>query len=161
MRIEKNCFLQGIRIHELGIIQVPTLAFLYVPTEFQEFPDSFFLEVRDARLPSARLAFGKEDSFLFLSKLGTICLFDKIFEHIEKLKMEYLEYDKTDEFKNRFGYEDYTKEQEKNLAEIKLMTREYCLEKILKEIDKVEQKTIKHFIKNQSKFLNKIYKKPE
>ena len=37
--------------------------------------------------------------------------------------------------------------------------REVYLNKILDQIDKIEKKSIKFFIKNQDKYLNKIYKK--
>lgn len=155
MRIEKDTYLQNLRVAYLRPIQVPELALLHTPTEYQDFPDEFFMRIKDGRIP-----FGQEHGYLYLSKLGTICLFDKIYE---ELKDQYEGWMK--EIKSELSKEsssDTIKYYEELLEEFgPEPDREIYLNKILDQIDKIEKKSMKFFIKNQDKYLNKIYKKPD
>jgi len=155
MRIEKDTYLQNLRVAYLTPIQVPELALLHRPTEYQEFPDEFFMRVKDGRI-----RFGQEHGYLFLSKLGTICLFDKIYEVLKVQHAESVEYIK--DILSGQICERERKYHEEWLEKIGPQPdREIYLAKILGEIDKIEKKGIKFFIKNQDKYLNKIYKKPD
>jgi hypothetical protein len=155
MRIEKDTYLQNLRVAYLRPIQVPELALLHTPTEYQDFPDEFFMRIKDGRIP-----FGQEHGYLFLSKLGTICLFDKIFE---ELKDQY--FASIEEIKSTLSEDcspNIRKSYEEWLEKLgEEPEKEVYLNKILDQIDKIEKKSIKFFIKNQDKYLNKIYKKPD
>lgn len=155
MRIEKDTYLQNLRVAYLNPIQVPELALFHTPTEYQQFPDEFFMRIKDGRI-----CFGQEHGYLFLSKIGTICLFDKIYDFLK------------DDYFSRVAYmkEELSKEITDSLREHYEQSlealgpepdREVYLNTILKKIEKIEQKSIKFFIKNQEKYLNKIYKKPD
>lgn len=155
MRIEKDTYLQNLRIADLKPIQVPELALFYTPTEYQEFPDEFFMRVKDERI-----RFGQEKGYLFLSRLGTICLFDKIYENLKGQHAESLEYIK-DVLSKDISAEE-RKYHEEWLEKIGPQPdREVYLNKILGKIEKIEKKGIKFFMKNQDKYLNKIYKNPD
>lgn len=154
MRIEKNTYLQNLRVAELRPIQVPELALLHTPTEYQDFPDEFFMRIKDGRIP-----FGQEHGYLFLSKIGTICLFDKIYEELIKQYVVSIKEIKSTLAKEchpsiRENYEEWL---EKLGPE---PNRDVYLNKILSQLDKIEKKSVKFFINNKDKYLNKIYKKP-
>lgn len=155
MRIEKDTYLQNLRVAHLRPIQIPELALFYTPKEYQDFPDEFFMRVKDGRL-----CFGQEKGYLYLSKIGTICLFDKIYEELKDQYFNSLEEIKSTLSENcspniRKNYEEWLEK----LGEEP--DREVYLNKILDQIDKIEKKSVKFFIKNQDKYLNKTYKKPD
>ena len=155
MRIEKDTYLQNLRVAYIGAIQVPELTLFHTPAEYQEFPDEFFIRVKDGRI-----RFGQEHGYLFLSKLGTICLFDKIYENLKG------QHEASVKYINEILSQEIDPQQRKYHEEWleKIGTepnREIYLNEILNDIDKIEKKGIKFFIKNQEKYLNKIYKNPD
>lgn len=155
MRIEKDTYLNNLRVAHLEPIQVPEFALIHTPTEYQELPDEFFM-----RLKSGRICFGQEHGYLFLSRLGTICLFDKIYENLKGQHDESVKYIK--ESLSKDISDSQRKYYEEWLEKIGPQPdREVYLNTILKKIEKIEQKSIIFFIKNQDKYLNKIYKKPD
>lgn len=155
MRIEKDTYLNNLRVAYLEPIQVPELALIHSPTEYQEFPDEFFMRIKDGRI-----RFGQEHGYLFLSRLGTICLFDKIYENLKGQHAESIKYIKESLSKDvSAGERKYLEEWLEKIGP--QPDREVYLNTILGKIEKIEKKGIKFFMKNQDKYLNKIYKKPD
>ena len=155
MRIEKDTYLNNLRVAYLEPIQVPELALIHTPAEYQEFPDEFFMRVKDGRI-----RFGQEHGYLFLSRLGTICLFDKIYENLKGQHAESIKYIKESLSKDiSAGERKYLEEWLEKIGP--QPDREVYLNTILGKIEKIEKKGIKFFMKNQDKYLNKIYKKPD
>lgn len=153
MKIEKNIYLQNVKYNHIGLIMIPTIYLFtedYVPSkdlivEHQDFPDSFFMILKDDRL-----AFGKENGFLYLSKIGFLCLVDEIYEKLSKSLKE--DIDIVEKTKDMYLPEQL-KSTLKKLNKYSLLTKEQYIDFMLKEFEKVEIKTSKYFAKNKDKRL--------
>lgn len=153
MKIKKDIYLQNVKFNHPGLIVIPTVCLYtddYVPPkgliqEYQDFPDNFFMILKDGRL-----AFGKEDGFLFLSKIGFLCLVDEIYEKLVLSLDEHINY--VEKEKNNYSAEQL-KYALARIDKCKKLTRDKYVDFMLKEFEKVEIKTVKYFSKNKDKRL--------
>ena len=171
MKIETNSYLEHVKAHRLELIQISTLNMNIISTtggvleveyvetinatkdvvkEYQEFPDSFFVNL--VLKNGWRIAFGKEEGFLHLSRVGFLCLVDEIYDKIRKeMDVEVAHFEKTKSTIDPVEDAVYLSEYTKKIDEFKLFTKEKYIELILKKYDKVEQNTVKYASKNKDK----------
>lgn len=173
MKIEKDSYLIHAKCNRLGLIQIPTLNMNIIPTpgnvleveyvdilnapkgvvqEYQNFPDSFFVNLTINK--GFRIAFGKEDAFLYLSKIGFLCLVDEIYNKIRKeMDDEILHFESIKSTIDPVEDKDYLEKYKKEMDEFKSFTKEKYIHFMLKEFEKVDENTIKYTLKNKEKLL--------
>lgn len=153
MKVEKDMYLRNVRCDCIDLIVIPTVRIYtkyYIPDpnlkiEYQEFPDSFFINLKDDRV-----SLGKENSIIFLSQIGFLCLIDEIYKRVEEKIKEKVNY--FESVKDKIELQ-YISCETKKIEKLKQLTKEKYIDLMLKKYEKVESKTVNYVDKNKYRLL--------